>query len=107
MKLEIMMAQVAQSLVDNEKHIREYKAIDALGDLDSIYNDAKDVLTSLDNENRLKKDISEGYHVLKDEEQRLEQELSDMEIHLREFDNELKSIDHEEKSQEIYKYTEK
>jgi chromosome segregation ATPase len=107
-KLEIMMAQVAQSLVDNEKHIREYKAIDALSrDLDSIYNDAKDVLTSLDNENRLKKDISEGYHVLKDEEQRLEQELSDMEIHLREFDNELKSIDHEEKSQEIYKYTEK
>lgn len=106
-KLEIMMAQVAQSLVDNEKHIREYKAIEELSrDLDIIYNDAKAVLDSLDNENNLKKDICEGYHVLKDEEQRLDQELSDVEIRLRELDFELKSIELEEKSQEIYKYTE-
>lgn len=106
-KLEMMMAQVAQSLVDNEQHIREYRAIEALRrDIDSIYNDAKTVLANLDNENKLKNDISEGYVVLKDEEQRLEQELSRLEIRLGELDEELKSIDLEEKSQEIYKYTE-
>jgi len=106
-KLEMMMAQVAQSLVDNEKHIREYRSIEALNrDLDSIYNDAEVVLTNLDNENKLKKDIGEGYCVLKDEEQRLERELSDMETRLRELDKELKTIELEEKSQEIYKYTE-
>jgi len=106
-KLEIMMAQVAQSLVDNEKHIREYRAIEALSkDLESLYNDAKTVLTNLDNEDKLKKEIAEGYYVLRNEEQRLEQELSDLERRLKELDNELKSIDLEEKSQEIYKYTE-
>ena len=106
-KLETMMAQVAQSLVDNENYIREYKAIEGFNqELDNIYNDAKVVLSNLDNEDRLKKDISEGYQVLKNEEQRLEQELIDIVNRLKELNDEFELIALEEKSQEIYKYTE-
>lgn len=104
-KLETMMAQVAQALVDNEKHIREFKAIEGfITELESLYGDAKEVLSRLDDEDRLKKDVSSGYIVVKNEEERLGQELVNLENRLRELDEELELIELEEKSQEIYKY---
>lgn len=106
-KLETMMAQVAQSLVDNENHIREYNAIEGFNrELGMIYNDAKAVLSQLDREDQLKKDISGGYQVLKSEEDRLSQELINIENRLKELGEELDFIILEEKSQEIYQYTE-
>lgn len=106
-KLEIMMAQVAQSLVDNENHIREYNTIEGFNrELGVIYNDAKAVLLMLDREDQLKKDISGGYQVLKGEEEGLAQTLTTVDNRLKELGEELEFITLEEKSQEIYKYTE-
>ena len=105
-KLETMMAQVAQALVDNESHIREYKAIEGFNrELESTNIDAKAVLSLLDNEDRLKKDIGGGYQILKNEELSLGQELVNMENRLKELGDELETIALEEKSQEIYQYT--
>jgi len=107
-KLETMMTQVAQSLVDNENHIREYNAIEGFHrELGTIYNDAKAVLTQLDREDKLKKKISGGYQVLKGEEDRLRQELVDIESCLKELGGEFELISLEEKSQEIYEYAKK
>lgn len=104
-KLETMMAQVAQSLVDNENHIKEYKAIESFnGKISSIYSEINVVLQHLDNEAKLKKEIASGYQVLKNEEKRLEQELHEIEERLRELTIELENIQLEEKSSEIYKY---
>ena len=106
-KLETMLGQVAQALVDNENHIREFRAIEGLStELDALCQDAKAVLSGLDNEGRLKKNIGSGYRVLKNEEKRLGQELVDVENRLRELGEELELISLEEKSQEIYKYME-
>ena len=105
-KLEAMMAQVAQALVDNENHIREYQAIEGFSlELEMVYNDAKIVLSQLDHEDILKKDISGSYQVLKNEEARFEQELVNIENRLKALGEVLEFIALEEKSQEIYKYT--
>lgn len=107
-KLEMMMAQVAQSLVDNENHIREYKAIESFNSqLLTIGNDVKAVLQHLDHEDKLRKEIAGGYQVLKNEEYRLGQELHDVENRLRELGEELETVALEEKSREIYDYAQK
>jgi DNA repair exonuclease SbcCD ATPase subunit len=107
-KLETMMAQVAQSLVDNENHIREYRAIESFnGQLLNIGSDARAVLQHLDNEDKLRKAVAGGYQVLKNEEQRLDRELIDMENRLRELAEELEDIALEQRSQEIYDHTKK
>ncbi len=105
-KLEIMMGQVAQSLVDNEKYIREHRAIEEFrGGLGGLYESAKVVLTGLDKEEQLKKDVIGGYRALKTEEGRLTAELANTENRLQELEVELEDIAHEERSYEIYKYT--
>ncbi|MBP7175821.1 MAG: hypothetical protein KBA53_06340 [Thermoclostridium sp.] len=105
-KLETMMAQVAQSLVDNENHIREYQTIEGFSrELGELSRNAKKVLNQLDQEDKLQKEIAGGYRVLNDENGRLTSELEAMEKRLIELDIEIERITHEEKSQEIYEYT--
>ena len=65
-KLETMMAQVAQSLVENENHIKEFKAIESFNSqLLKISSETKTVLQYLDDEDNLRKAIAGGYQVLK------------------------------------------
>ncbi len=105
-KLEIMMGQVAQSLVDNEKYIREHRAIGEFkNELGALYESAKIVLTRLDEEEQLKKEILGGYRALKIEEDKLSAELGNTEKRLQQLDVELEDIAHEERSYEVYKYT--
>ena len=107
-KLEIMMGQVAQSLVDNEKYIREYRAIEEFNrELGGLYGAARTVLAQLDKEDQLKKDIFSGYIALKAEDDRLSQELGDVGKRLLELEEELGNIAHEERSFEIYEYSDK
>ena len=104
-KLETMMAQVAQSLVENENHIKEFKAIESFNSqLLKISSETKTVLQYLDDEDNLRKAIAGGYQVLKNEEQRLEQELQALENRLMELDDALERIELEEKSLDIYNY---
>jgi chromosome segregation ATPase len=105
-KLEAMMAQVAQALVDNENHIREYQSIEGFNrELELLYKDTKEVLTRLDQEDGLRKEIGGSYQVLKNEEAKLAQELVDVEERLKAIGEELEAIALEEKSQEIHQYT--
>lgn len=104
-KLETMLTQVAQSLVENENHIKEYEAIESFNSrLLNIGSEVGVVLQNLDNEEKLSKEIASGYQVLKNEEQRLEQELYDIENRLNELTGELNNIKIEEKSSKIYEY---
>ena len=105
-KLEIMMGQVAQSLVDNEKYIREHRAIgEFMSELGTLYESAKTVLNGLDQEEQLKKNILGGYRALKTEEDRLSAELENTEKRLQELDVELEYIAHEKRSYDIHKYS--
>lgn len=105
-KLEIMMGQVAQSLVDNEKYIREHKAIEEFkSEINTLYESAKKVLAELDKEDQLKKEIICGYRALRTEEDRISAELENIERVLHEKDTELEDIAHEERSYEVHNYT--
>lgn len=103
-KLEIMMGQVAQSLVENEKHIKEFKAISEFKT--ETYNLAQEtncVLKNLDEEDRLKKEISVGYSVLKAQEDVFEQKLKELDVKKKDILEQLDIIEQEKKSEEIYR----
>lgn len=105
-KLETMMAQVAQSLVDNENHIREYKTIEGFSkELGELSQFAKKVLNQLDQEDKLQKEIAGGYRSLNAENERLTVELEVIDKRMIELDTAIERIMQEEKSQEIYGYT--
>ena len=105
-KLETMMTQVAQSLVDNENHIREYNIIKGFSrELGELSQDAKKVLNQLDLEDKLQKKIAGGYRILKEESERLTTELEAMDKRMNELDTAIERIIQEEKSQEIHEYT--
>ena len=103
-KLEIMMGQVAQSLVENEKHIMEYEAISEFKA--QAYNLAQEtnlVLKHLDEEERLKKEVSGGYTALKTQVDIFEDELKGLEIKKRDISDQLIQIEQEKKSEEFYR----
>ena len=106
-KLETMMSQVARDLADNEGYIREYRTIEGFcSGLDELLKDTREVLTGLDHEDNLKKEIAGGYLALKAEEQKLNQLLLNTEDRLIELNDTLDRINLEERSLDIYKYTE-
>lgn len=103
-KLEIMMGHVAQSLVENEKHIKEFKAINEFRtEVDSLAKEANGVLKSLDEEDKLKKEISGGYAVLKVQTGVFENRLVELDVKKRDTDEELVQIEQEKKSEEFYR----
>lgn len=103
-KLELMMGQVAQSLVENEKHIKEFKAISEFKT--ETYNLAQEtncVLKNLDEEDRLEKKVSVGYSVLKAQEEVFGGTLKELDTKKRDITDQLVQIEHEKKSEEIYR----
>lgn len=103
-KLEIMMGQVAQSLVENEKHIKEFKAIDEFkAEADNLAKETNGVLKSLDEEDKLKKEISSGYAVLKAQGNVFDNRLVELDIKKKDIAEELAQLEQEKKSEEFYK----
>ncbi len=104
-KLEIMMAQVASSMVENEQHTREYEKINAfISDVQEIYEKTRAVLTSMDEELQLKRKIRSGLYVIQAEGSRLEEESARLEQENIRLSDEIENIYLEEKSLEIHKY---
>ncbi len=103
-KLEIMMGQVAQSLVDNEKHIKEFKAISEFrNEAHNLAQEANNVLKSLDEEDRIKKEICGGYLVLKSQVDVFDNKLIEIDIKKKDIAEELVQIEQERKSEEFYR----
>ncbi len=103
-KLEIMMGQVAQSLVENEKHIKEFKAISEFrNEAHNLAQEANCVLKSLDEEDRIKKEISGGYLVLKSQVNIFDDKLIEIDIKKKDITEELIQIEHERNSEKYYR----
>jgi energy-coupling factor transporter ATP-binding protein EcfA2 len=104
-KLETMMSQVASSMVDNEQHTREYEKITAfISDVEGIYDQTRNVLTSMDEEIELKRRIRTGLYVIQVEGNRLEEESARLVQDNIRFGEQMEHINLEEKSLEIYNY---
>jgi DNA repair exonuclease SbcCD ATPase subunit len=106
-KLQTMMSKVAESMVENEHHVKEYERIsDFIADSEKLYNETKAILSSLDEEMKRKKDLRASLNVLTTEEGKLDDELQNLETENNRLNNEIRHIDLEKKSLEIYRYIE-
>lgn len=102
-KLENMMFQVAQSLVSNESHIRDYNIIsEFLKDIEELDAKTKEILAKIEIEEKNRDLLIDGYRSLLFEKDRLEQLNIACDVRIQGLRNELRLIDLEEISQEIY-----
>ncbi|NLB43101.1 MAG: hypothetical protein GX815_12785, partial [Clostridiales bacterium] len=89
-KLQTMMSQVAESLVENEHHLIEYERISSfIADSEELYTETKAILSSLDDEMKRKKSLRTSLHVLTTEESKLEGELQNLEMENTRLSNEI------------------
>ena len=106
-KLQTMMSQTAESLVENEHHLKEYERISGfIADSEDLYGETKAILSSLDEETKVKKSLRASLHVLGSEEKKLSDELQNLELENSRLDNDIRHIELEKKSLEIYRYQE-
>lgn len=102
-KLENMMFQVAQSMVTNENHIKDYNIIEQfLIDVVEIDVKTKEVIHNLDSEEKLKSKLVDGYQSLLSEEENLEQLIISCDDKTLNLKKELELIALEETSKEIH-----
>lgn len=103
-KLENMMFQVAQSMVANENHIKDYNIINQfLLDVEEMDKVNKEVISKLDIEDKFRSRLVDGYQSLLAEEESLKQLIIFCDDNIHKLKKELEVIALEETSKEIHK----
>lgn len=103
-KLENMMFQVAQSMVANENHIKDYNIINQfLVDVEEMDKVNKEVINKLDIEDKFRLKLVDGYQSLLTEEESLKQLIISCDDNILKLKKKLDIIALEETSKEIHK----